>query len=75
MRIYLSARGVIAHVELPRSWPGRAVLVGLAEALAETTHECPDCPDVPAPAFLLALAEAAPLEVAADLLKIANDWR
>jgi hypothetical protein len=31
-------------------------LAGLAEAMAQITRDCPNCPDVPMIAFLLALA-------------------
>jgi hypothetical protein len=34
-------------------------------------RECPTCPDVPVSAFLPALAESAPPEVAADLRDVA----
>lgn len=75
MRVYLAARGVYGYVDLRGGWPSIAVLAGLAEAMARTTAECPVCPDVPASAFLLALAEPAPPHVAADLLDLAARWQ
>jgi hypothetical protein len=74
MRIYLSTRSVIVHAQLPGGWPDAAVIAALAEAMSETTRECVACPDVPAAAFLEAIAKAAPLEVAADLYELAR-WR
>jgi hypothetical protein len=40
-------------------WPGVADLAAAAEAMVEVTREYPVCPDIPASAFLLALAEPA----------------
>ena len=82
MRVYLAARGVYGFVDFPGGWPGVAggwpsigVLAGLAEGMAEVTRECPTCPDVSATAFLLALAEAAPPDVAAELRELAARWQ
>jgi hypothetical protein len=74
VRIYFEVRGVMAHVDLAGSWPSVSALTALAEALVRTTRECPSCPDVPASAFLEALAAAVLLEIASDLLKTAADW-
>jgi len=71
MRVYLSVRGVGAIIPLPDGWPAAADLVVLAEALARTTLECPTCPEVPASAFLVALAREAPQDLAARLRDLA----
>jgi hypothetical protein len=71
MRICLSVRGVIAHVDLPSGWPAASVIVTLPEALAETARECPSCPDVHASAFVLAIAAQAPPELATSLRDLA----
>jgi hypothetical protein len=59
MRVFLAAGGVYGFVDFACGWPGIAVLAGLAETMAQITGECPNCPDVPVSAFLLALAESA----------------
>jgi hypothetical protein len=78
MRVYLAAGGVYGFVDFSGGgpgvacgWPSIAVLAGLAEAMAQITCECPNCPDVPVSAFLLALAESAPPDMAADLRDLA----
>jgi hypothetical protein len=43
--------------------------------MADVTRECPNCPAVPVTAFLHAIAEAAPPDVAADLLDLAAWWQ
>lgn|GEM_PF-6833744 len=42
--------------------------------MAQTTTECPVCPDVPASVVPLPLAEASPLEEAAGQYALAGEW-
>jgi hypothetical protein len=51
-----------------------AELAVLAGAMAQTTTECPVCPDVPASVVPLPLAEASPLEEAAGQYALAGEW-
>jgi len=81
VRVYLSAGGVYGYADFPGRWPGTdgdwpglATLASLAEAMAQTTRECPVCPDVPISAFLRALAESAPPSVARNLRDLAARW-
>ena len=48
-------------------WPDAEALIDLAQAMAESTRHCPDCDDVPAGEFLLAMVKAAPAALAAEL--------
>jgi hypothetical protein len=53
-------------------WPDAETLIGLAQAMAESTRHCPDCDDVPDEEFLLAMVKAAPAALAAELRKRAG---
>lgn len=48
-------------------WPDLEDLVDLAYAMARSTWDCPQCADVPAQEFLLAMARVAPDDLAASL--------
>ena len=74
MRVYFATYGVHGYVDFAASWPSLGVLACVAQAMSDVTRGCPICPDIPASAFLLALAESAPLEVAADLYGLAAEW-
>jgi hypothetical protein len=74
VRVYFRSHGVHGYVDFAGGWPALGVLACVAQAMSDVTRGCPICPDVPAFAFLLALAESAPLEVAADLYGLAADW-
>ena len=74
MRVYFATHGVHGYVGFAVGWPGLGVLACLAQAMSDVTRACPICPNVPACAFLAALAESAPLEVAADLYELAAEW-
>jgi hypothetical protein len=74
VKVYLAAAGACGSVESRADGPGFPELADLAESMAETLRRCPDCPDVPARRFLLALAECAPGDLAAGLRELAAEW-
>lgn len=75
VRVYFGYHGMHGYVDFAAAWPGIGVLACVAQAMSDVTRGCPVCPeDAPASAFLVALAESAPLEVAADLYGLAAEW-
>jgi hypothetical protein len=75
VQVNLEIPGTHGELYFSGGWPDADMLAEHAEAVAETFRRCPCCRDVPAREVLLAMAKAAPADLAAELREVAGESR